>query len=501
MGETNLRGWEPITHTEGCLYFYHKDKRIYTEVYLYEAGYFEEVEQFVQYLEDSLRASGETLPSSNCELVIQIDWDDEDDEVLWSYYYVDHNSRCLFWLNDFEVDHLLYEVTGSMPPAHFKHILESWYWDHVSLFPNGFDVESQPNLTDELIGMLSYFSVDIMTSPTTTVPYTLEELNRMIKLLGRKHPGAGAIALSSGLGRILSIFCHWRYIHSHGQRHARLDRNQSIHGNGVRPRSWLMQAFSIAFFMAPEVHLRDVEKLYVDRIVLTSSWKRHILKLQGEWQEFILYATVMLNANVAFLAIPDVIIFPDNNLEPGAGNNIQSYLSPLRSPAAIASYVSIICSVGSIVLGLMLVRHNRTRNRDVAPEAAAYMQAQESRWFYHEPLAILYSLPYALLMWAMLSFLIGIMIFTLKNTDVATQTTVAVVSFVVSCLILWCAIAAWDMTQAKRELLGDTVAKIILGRENGTRAHVRRSIHRLQASTQTIVRKARETKVPCLGAV
>lgn len=82
-------------------------------------------------------------------------------------------------------------------------------------------------------------------------------------------------------------------------------------------------------------------------------------------------ATVMLNANVAFLAIPDVIIFPDNDVQPGAGTNIQNYLTPLRSPAAIASYVSILCSVGSIVLGLMLVRHNRTRSRDNSPEAVS----------------------------------------------------------------------------------------------------------------------------------
>ena len=70
----------------------------------------------------------------------------------------------------------------------------------------------------------------------------------------------------------------------------------------------------------------------------------------------ILQATVMLNANVAFLAIQSVDGNPD------------SY----RSPAQISSYLSVIANVGSIILGLLLMRQNRTKSRETAGEAVSH---------------------------------------------------------------------------------------------------------------------------------
>lgn len=52
-------------------------------------------------------------------------------------------------------------------------------------------------------------------------------------------------------------------------------------------------------------------------------------------------ATVLLNANVGFLAIGSVDI-----------NG--------RSPIQVASYMSLVASMGSMILGLLLVSHNRT---------------------------------------------------------------------------------------------------------------------------------------------
>ena len=53
----------------------------------------------------------------------------------------------------------------------------------------------------------------------------------------------------------------------------------------------------------------------------------------------------MLNANVAFLSIQSV--------DTDAG--------PYRSPAQISSYCSIAASIGSIIVGLILVRKGRTK--------------------------------------------------------------------------------------------------------------------------------------------
>ena len=43
------------------------------------------------------------------------------------------------------------------------------------------------------------------------------------------------------------------------------------------------------FWNAPEVHLRGLEKIYIDGIIAIVPWGGFIGKLQNEWQEFVLY--------------------------------------------------------------------------------------------------------------------------------------------------------------------------------------------------------------------
>jgi uncharacterized membrane protein len=108
-------------------------------------------------------------------------------------------------------------------------------------------------------------------------------------------------------------------------------------------------------------------------------------------------ATVMLAANVGFLAIQSI--------------NVQ---------AEIASSISLMFSIGSIISGLLLVRRNRTMaTQDTGTVVRLYFLILCPRWliglkwkylygmkkpyFYLEPLAVVFSLTYALLMWSCVS--------------------------------------------------------------------------------------------------
>jgi hypothetical protein len=71
-------------------------------------------------------------------------------------------------------------------------------------------------------------------------------------------------------------------------------------------------------------------------------------------------SAVLLVANVGFLAIPGVVI---TNLS-GAAITSPSQLIISTSPAQIASSLSIQASVGSIVASLLLLRHNRTKQKE-----------------------------------------------------------------------------------------------------------------------------------------
>jgi hypothetical protein len=108
-----------------------------------------------------------------------------------------------------------------------------------------------------------------------------------------------------------------------------------------------------------------------------------------------------MNASIAFLAIPTV----DN------GQNTFT-----RSTGQIAGYISVISSLGSVIVGLILLHRNRMRKDDIdamvachftldpsimtqITEQVSFLASQFHAYFGFETLALLYSLPFALLMW------------------------------------------------------------------------------------------------------
>jgi hypothetical protein len=168
---------------------------------------------------------------------------------------------------------------------------------------------------------------------------------------------------------------HWRFVYFHGQRHARLSRDQTVYDKPKRERSLLITCLSPLLFLAPEAYLREIERLWVDELINESDWKRFIAKLLEQWNHVILWvrftslhdyihqlkrslqSTVMLTANVGFLAIPGVVL---SNI---GGSNLTSasQVTIFTSPTQIASCVSIQASIGSIVIGMPLLRRHMTK--------------------------------------------------------------------------------------------------------------------------------------------
>lgn len=56
-------------------------------------------------------------------------------------------------------------------------------------------------------------------------------------------------------------------------------------------RTPLIALLSPLLFFAPDVHLKGLEKIWVDWILNNSVWGSFIDKLTHEWQEFILYVS------------------------------------------------------------------------------------------------------------------------------------------------------------------------------------------------------------------
>ena len=96
-------------------------QKVWTNAYMYDRRYHHEVEDCVAYLDhlfhETSPPDGKSVPT-DYELVIEIASSDTDDELLWQYYYVEHASRSIFWLED----HLLWKeleaVKGILSPDH-----------------------------------------------------------------------------------------------------------------------------------------------------------------------------------------------------------------------------------------------------------------------------------------------------------------------------------------------------------------------------------------------
>jgi hypothetical protein len=73
----------------------------------------------------------------------------------------------------------------------------------------------------------------------------------------------------------------------------------------------------------------------------------------------------MLAVSVSFLAVPGVTLY-----NPNVDNNVHQVVI-LKSSSQIASALSVETSIGSIVIGMFLVRHNRTKQEASPTEAVS----------------------------------------------------------------------------------------------------------------------------------
>ncbi|KAH9003371.1 hypothetical protein EDB86DRAFT_2891724 [Lactarius hatsudake] len=399
--EVDCAPWIPATHPDGALYFYDKERRLFTDTDMHNFELKEEMEAFYQYLQWIIRHEELIIPSNNYDLVLDI-MPTEFGQIQWSYYYACHETRCIFWLDVYDANHMISEVFYVTSPAHVSLILnlhiDVLLRTHWSLFPAVFNGRClQAAVYDELVGILSHGCMDVMTAKASTLPYDSDTMQAMIKLVRKaKKTDAGVVYHTASVTRLFSYFAHWKFLYIHGQQHARVTRHQTVYSGVKQERSLLIMLLSPVLFLAPEVHLQDIKKLWTDEIIIETVWKSFMTKLVGEWEELILWSTVMLTANVGFLAIPGVVISNINNTEMTRASSLDIFVSP----GQIASSISTLASIGSIVVGLFLVRHNRSKQKEDPAGASTYLYKYTHRVFGLEPMAIIFSLPWALLMWA-----------------------------------------------------------------------------------------------------
>lgn len=423
--ESAPENWTPLMHPEGALYWVHEKDPIYTDTNMCDPDLRQHIEEALQEINE-LKELCPPLPE-DWELALELSKDDETGEPICSYYFVCISTRCLFWLHDFDLESVLAGLCGVTEWTHIHLALQGQYWSHWEMFPHNREVPEY--LVQELLGILVHAGVDCMTSSNSTAAYSEGELSKLLGYVKHVTSVGGNYGFSACVvGRLMSFFVFSRYINFYGQKGARLTTDQTIYG--FRPkRTYLIKTMSILLFFAPESHLKGLESIYTDFVLCQHRWAQFTTRLQADWTEFVLYGAVLLVANVAFLAIPSI----------DSGD-------PIRTPAQLASYFSVIASIGSVVMGLLLLRQYRTKPQDAAEEADKYLRSRHNSSFGFETLAILYSLPYALLLWATMTFTTAFGIETLGfSQQTWAKLPVGIVLAMMALLIFWC---VWTAVEA-----------------------------------------------------
>lgn len=434
MHDMNVpQGWTAFVHPEGARYFVNQETRTFTDMNICQPDICDDIEYFMQHLLDELQRSikkgDSALDMKQVDLVLEPKCFDGE-AVICCYYFANHRDRCLFWLDDFDPKEIISECKGVQNLSHAWLAIQAQYWKHWDYFPSLCPVTE--NIVNELKDMLMHATCDHLTSLGSSAAFDAIELKDHLSVVDRirvhstpptsqspappanqsMRQGHAAIVI----GRIMFILTHNHFVNYHGENCVRLNFEKSVHHWTYKP-SPLMVILAPLLFFDPVTQVQALHKIFVDEVAHTARWNAFCSNFKGQLQDSNLLATVLLNANVGFLAI--------NTVDKGGRDAIQ-----------LASYMSLVTSLGSIVLGLFFVSHDRTSGKNTAEEAAMFLGRLYNEKHGMEKLAIIYSLPKALLMWGMAFFFAAFSIDWWTAGDITSRTIVGAVTLVVLVMIL-----------------------------------------------------------------
>ncbi|KAG1763473.1 hypothetical protein EDD22DRAFT_846404 [Suillus occidentalis] len=396
------QGWITLVHPEGSRYFVHRETRTFTEMNICDEETCGDIEYYMQRLLDELQRVVEhkslELDMEQVDLVLEPKTFD-DDSVVCCYYFANHRDRCLFWLDDFDAEDILSDCKSVENLSHIRLAIQAQYWRHWGYFPSLCPVTQ--TLVDEVKDMLVHATCDHLTSLQSSAAFDVIELRDYLAVVDKIKVYTPADQSMQRCHAAI-VIGHNHFVNYHGEDCARLAVEQTVHGWAYK-RSPLMVILTPFLFFDPVTQVRDLHKVFVDRIACTARWNAFSSKLNGQLQDSNLLATVLLNANVGFLAIGSVDL-----------NG--------RSPIQVASYMSLVASMGSMILGLLLVSHNRTMGQGTRLHAyfdqEIFLSGLHDREHGLEKLAIIYSLPKALLIWGVIVSSVILVVFVMMAYSV-----------------------------------------------------------------------------------
>jgi len=157
-------------------------------------------------------------------------------------------------------------------------------------------------------------------------------------------------------------------------------------------------------------------------------WKRLFQELQDEWDQTMALATIMLAANCAFLAIP---VFDNKTPGPDAHS----------SPEQVASYLSLATSLFGSILSIVMSRQHKAKGPNSVKEIVDYIfdatPSNSKPRHRLEHLVLIWSLPHALVLWSVVTFLLAFLVMCFAGTHTVAKVVVGVSAGLLTVLVFY----------------------------------------------------------------
>jgi hypothetical protein len=361
--------WSASVHPEGKIYF-SRDAglRAVTDSYLYTPELGERICAWANEVERQATNKGFVLTDS-VELFLQLD--DED----CNYYFVDHATQTIFWLEEYETSDLgLHPVVSS---SHLKLVLETQYWSHVENFCMHFGGLPQKSI-DDLVLVFSHAVADNLTSTLSTFPYDGPTCEKFLNLLtssrDRIHDGHTVAFVA----RLWGITIYNRYETHYGQEQSRLSRDSSILVNEDSEIQWTKHIISLLSFRSSDPYLKRLDEVFVDQFVYGNDWDSFMTQCIKGWQQLTVGSVGLLLLHVFCFFLP---------------------IAPLLA------FISASLSSLSLLTSALLIHRHEELDKAGASPAHEYLSAVCSTRFKFQGVALAFALPKTFFLWGLLVFL------------------------------------------------------------------------------------------------
>ncbi|KAG2112562.1 uncharacterized protein F5147DRAFT_683437 [Suillus discolor] len=455
--------WNCQIHPHGTLYFSSEllmwkdadmettevEITVYTDADVREQSNSDAVASCVRTLLEQAQLAGH-LEGILMELTVDL-YTKDSGELECRYYFVAPDRRILFWEDHFEAKHLFGGVKG-ITSGHIKYAMEAEYWMHRELYPS--DCKITTELHRELQAMILHAYTDTIFSEISLAPFDTDELQRALNIVDYLN---GIVNKSDSTtndesdsttndqyiwayARLMRMFTRARLSNFYGEIGTRLGTDHICDNENSMERRPIVKLFNfVVLFGSPSTHVKQIDSVWVDQSVNRPRWKMFMNRLTGEWSGLAIYSTVMLAVDISFLAVPVI---------------------GQQTSAQIALYISSLCSVASLVVSALLAQSGG--NKDSINRATAFMTRMTQSLHGKENLAIIFSLPYALVIWGMVFFFLALSLVIFLSADVTTWCTVGPAWLLVVGFI------GWPVWAAKTPPIGQWMSSLWMGSENMT---------------------------------